>query len=81
MLIFSESCWHVGTEWKDAEQDRLAIFNCYCSYLAQWHKMNLPAQVVDAMPAKRQTAFRAVWGHNFRDKQHNDYYDESNLGL
>ncbi|MBT6145596.1 MAG: phytanoyl-CoA dioxygenase [Gemmatimonadetes bacterium] len=80
VLIFSESCWHVGVEWKDATQDRLAIFNCYCSYLAQWHKMNLPAEVVTAMPPKRQTAFRGVWGHNFRDQQHNDYYDESNLG-
>ena len=80
-LIFSESCWHVGTEWKDASQDRLAIFNCYCSYLAQWHKMNLPAEVVAAMSPKRQTAFRAVWGHDFHNKQHNDFYDEDNLAL
>ena len=78
VLIFSESCWHVGVEWKDATQDRLAIFNWYCSYLAQWHKLNLPPEVVQAMPPKRQTAFRAAWGHNFRDQQHNDYYDETN---
>jgi hypothetical protein len=78
VLIFSESCWHVGTEWQDAEQDRLAIFNCYCSYLTQWHKLNLPHEVVAAMPAKRQTAFRGAWGHNFRDQQPNNYYDETN---
>lgn len=81
VLIFSESCWHVGTEWQDATQERLAIFNCYCSYLTQWHKLNLPAEVVTAMPPKRQTAFRGVWGHNFRDNQHNDYYDEANRAL
>ncbi len=81
VLIFSESCWHVGTEWKDADQDRLAIFNCYCSYMAQFHKLNLPEEVVAAMPPKRQTAFRGVWGHNFRDKQPNTYYDETNRAL
>ena len=81
VLIFSESCWHVGTEWKDADQDRLAIFNCYCSYMAQFHKLNLPEEVVAAMPPKRQTAFRGVWGHNFRDKQANTYYDETNRAL
>lgn len=78
VLIFSESCWHVGTEWQDAERDRLAIFNCYSSYLTQWHKLNLPHEVVAAMPAKRQTAFRGTWGHNFSEGQHNDYYDETN---
>lgn len=78
VLIFSESCWHVGTEWKDAGQERRAIFNCYCSYLAQWHKLNLPHGVVERMPAKRQTAFRGAWGHNFSMGQHNTYYDESN---
>jgi hypothetical protein len=77
VIIFSESCWHVGTEWPD-EAARLAIFNCYCSYLTQWHKLNLPHEVVAAMSPKRQTAFRGTWGHNFRDQQPNNYYDETN---
>lgn len=81
VLIFSESCWHVGTEWKDADQDRLAIFNCYCSYLAQWHKLSLPPEVVAAMPPKRQTAFRGVWGHDFAARKHNTYYDDANRAL
>ena len=81
VLIFSESCWHFGAEWKNAEQERLAIFNCYCSYLAQWHKLNLPPEVIASMPPKRQTAFRGVWGHNFHAGQHNTYYDETNQAL
>ena len=81
VLVFSESCWHVGTEWKNAEQERLAIFNCYCSYLAQWHKLNIPAAVIDAMPPKRRTAFRGIWGHNFHAGQPNNYYDETNQAL
>ena len=81
VLVFSESCWHVGTEWQDSSQDRLAIFNCYCSFLAQWHKLNLPAEVVEAMPPKRQTAFRGVWGHDFHRGQPNNYYETANLAL
>ncbi|MCZ6680182.1 MAG: phytanoyl-CoA dioxygenase [Candidatus Poribacteria bacterium] len=81
VLIFSESCWHYGVEWKDSTGDRLAIFNCYSSYLTQWHKMNLPAEVIERMPAKRQTAFRGVWGHNFHEGRHNDYYADDNQAL
>ena len=81
VLIFSESCWHYGVEWKDSTQDRMAIFNCYNSYLAQWHKVNLPAEVIAQMPPKRQTAFRGVWGHNFHKGQHNNYYTTDNQAL
>eukprot|EP01044_Picomonas_judraskeda_P020446 COSAG03_NODE_4551_length_1511_cov_7.096894_1_plen_31_part_10 len=31
--------------------------------MAQYHRMNLPREVVEAMPPKRQTLFRGVWGH------------------
>lgn len=78
VLIFSESCWHYGVEWKDSDQDRVAIFNCYCSYLAQWHKLNLPAETIESMPPKRRTAFRGTWGHDFHRGQHNDYYTDEN---
>ena len=81
VLIFSESCWHYGLEWKDSTQERLAIFNCYCSYVTQWHKANLPPEVIEQMPPKRQTAFRGVWGHNFHAGRHNDYYDTDNQAL
>ena len=81
VLIFSESCWHYGLEWKDTNRDRRAIFNCYNSYLAQWHKANLPTEVIDQMPPKRRTAFRGVWGHNFHQGQPNDYYSQDNQAL
>ena len=81
VVIFSESCWHYGVEWKDSTQDRMAIFNCYSSYLTQWHKVNLPVEVIAQMPPKRQTAFRGVWGHNFHAGRHNDYYATDNQAL
>ncbi len=42
--------------------------------LAQYHRSNLPREVVEAMPPKRQTLFRGVWGHG-GDPFENVYYD------
>ena len=42
--------------------------------MAQYHRSNLPREVVEAMPAKRQTLFRGVWGHG-GDPFENVYYD------
>jgi hypothetical protein len=80
-LIFSESCWHYGVEWKDAVDPRLAIFNCYNSYVSQWHKMNVDADLVASMPAKRRTAFRGVWAHDVRAERYNHYYASDNAAL
>ena len=51
-----------GGLWK-SESPRIAILNCYSPILAQFHKMDLPSEVIEAMPPKRQTLFRGVWGH------------------
>jgi len=80
-LIFSESCWHYGLEWKDAAQDRMVIFNYYSNYLTQWHKVNRSSEVIKIMLLKRRTAFRGVWGHNFHEGQPNDYYASDNQVL
>jgi hypothetical protein len=61
VVIMSESCWHYGVEWRDPTHDRLAVLNCYNSYLSQVHRMNLPSAVVEQMPPRRRTAFRGVW--------------------
>jgi hypothetical protein len=81
VLIFSENCWHYGATWKDV-QYRLAIFNCYNSYLSQVHRMNIPPEVIEAMPAKRRTAFRGVWKRNLRGgPEWNDYFSRDNQAL
>ena len=80
-IIMSESCWHYGVEWQDPSDNRLAVFNCYNSYVSQWHKMNLDPNVVAAMPLKRQTAFRGVWATDVRHDRRNDYYAANNQAL
>jgi hypothetical protein len=62
VVIFTESVTHAGGLW-NSESPRLAILNCYSPILAQYHKMDLPSEVIEAMPPKRQTLFRGVWGH------------------
>ena len=81
VLIFSESVCHAGDTWTNADNDRLAMFNCYNHTMCQYHKMNLPAEVVEAMPPKRRTLFRGVWGHDFSIGQPNDYYSPDNQAL
>lgn len=81
VLIFSENCWHYGVEWRNRAQNRLAVFNCYNSYLAQWHKCNLPSELIEAMPQKRRSAFRGVWARDIRERKDNDYYSDDNRAL
>ena len=80
LLIFSEAVNHAGPTW-NAEHPRVAIFNCYAPHQAQFHKLNIPHEVIERMAAKRRTLFRGVWGHSFHDVRPNDYYDESNRSL
>ena len=81
VVIFSENTTHSGLTWKSTKRDRVAVFNCYSAGLTQYHKMNLPVEVVEAMPPKRRTLFRGVWQHNFRDQQPNDYFSAENMAL
>jgi hypothetical protein len=81
LLVFSEQCWHYGVEWLDVERDRLAVFNCYNSYLSQWHKLNLPSAVVAGMPLKRRSLFRGVWGRDVQNVRANDYFAPDNHSL
>jgi hypothetical protein len=81
LLVFSEQCWHYGVEWRDVTRDRLAVFNCYNSYLSQWHRLNLPAGVVKTMPTKRRSLFRGVWGRDVQNARANDYFDFDNHSL
>jgi hypothetical protein len=80
-IIMSESCWHYGVEWKDQTKDRLAVFNCYNSYIAQWHRANIPLELLETMPLKRRSVFRGVWGRDVSEERDNDYFSPSNVAL
>jgi len=81
VVIFSESVCHAGPLWTNEERPRIAVFNCYSRVESQFHKMNLPLEVIEAMPPKRRTLFRGVWGHDFKNGQPNDFFSAENMGL
>ena len=47
--------------------------------MAQYHRMNLPREVVEAMPPKRQTLFRGVWGHGGEPFENVYYNSQTNF--
>lgn len=68
MFIFTESLLHAATDWKDPNHDRVAIFSCYNSVWAQWHRLNLDHDLIETMPEKRQSLFRGVYAIDFSAK-------------
>jgi len=85
VFIFTESLLHAATAWKNPDMDRVAIFNCYNSIWAQWHRLNLPHDLIESMPPKRRTLFRGVFAHDFTIRPHeegsNRYYAANNRSL
>ena len=79
VLFFTESLCHAGPLWTNSERQRISIFNCYGPALAQFHKTNLSADIVAAMPPKRQTLFRGVWQADFGQGRSNNYFAAENL--
>ena len=49
---------HLGAKGYDP---RCAVFNCYNSVWAQWHRVGLDHEAVMRMPPKRRSLFRGVW--------------------
>lgn len=60
-VIFTESLLHAANDWTNPDNPRCAVFNCYNSLWAQWHRLNLDHEIIQAMPPKRRTLFRGVW--------------------
>lgn len=60
VLIFTESLIHASNDWL-LPNPRVAIFNCYNSVWAQWHRLNLPVDTAMAMPPRRRSLFRGIW--------------------
>ncbi|MBT5873173.1 MAG: hypothetical protein HOH43_07110 [Candidatus Latescibacteria bacterium] len=61
VVIFTESLIHAANNWTNPDSSRCAVFNCYNSIWAQWHRLNLGHELISAMPAKRQSLFRGTW--------------------
>ena len=61
VVIFTESLVHAANDWTNPSNPRCAVFNCYNSIWAQWHRLNLSHEVIETMPPKRQSLFRGTW--------------------
>ncbi len=61
VVIFTESLVHAANDWTNPDNPRCAVFNCYNSIWAQWHRLNLSHETIAAMPSKRQSLFRGTW--------------------
>ena len=79
-LIFTEALCHTGTTWQ-GPHERLALFTCYNTIGAKWAKQAPSAEVLAAMPAKRQSLFRGVWTGMPPGKGLNTYVDDLNRAI
>ena len=61
VVIFTESLAHASNDWTNPDNPRCAVFNCYNSIWAQWHKLSLEHEQIEAMPPKRRSLFRGTW--------------------
>lgn len=61
VVIFTESLIHAANDWTNPDNPRCAVFNCYNSLWAQWHRLNLSHEAIEAMPPKRRSLFRGTW--------------------
>ena len=61
VVIFTESLAHASNDWTNPDNPRCAVFNCYNSVWAQWHKLSLAHEEIEQMPPKRRTLFRGTW--------------------
>jgi ectoine hydroxylase-related dioxygenase (phytanoyl-CoA dioxygenase family) len=79
VLFFTENLCHSGATWR-AQHPRAAIFNCYAHAGTQYHKLNLPPEAVERMPAKRRTLFRGTWQADFTtaEPKLNDTFSREN---
>ncbi len=80
-VIFTEALCHTGQRWSNEERDRLTLFTCYDTVNSKWGKGCPPAEVIAALPAKRQTLFRGAWHGMGEVPGVNRYYDEKNSAV
>lgn len=81
VVIFSEAICHSGDAWTNPDHPRVAVFNCYSRIDTQFHRLNTPPEVIEAMPPRRRTLFRGVWAYDFESKQANNWFGRENHSL
>ena len=81
LIIFPEVVTHAGGRWHNPDVPRIAILNSYCPITTQWHRFDIPAELIEKMPAKRRTLFRGVWGTRRFEPFVNDYYGPDNAAV
>lgn len=81
VVFFSEAIVHSGVPWIDPSHPRVAVLNCYSRIDTQFHRLNLPREVIEAMPPRRRTLFRGVWAHDFQHNVANTFFSPDNLSL
>ena len=81
LVIFPEAVTHAGGRWHNPDAPRIAILNSYCPITTQWHRFDMPAELIEKLPAKRRTLFRGVWGTRRFAPTANDYYGADNVAV
>ena len=66
-VFFSENVCHAGPVWR-RDTPRVAVLNAYAHLATHWHRMNLPAEVLESLPREKQAYFRPPWIADFRTK-------------
>ncbi|MDP6037965.1 MAG: phytanoyl-CoA dioxygenase family protein [Candidatus Latescibacteria bacterium] len=78
VVIFTESLIHAANDWTNPDNPRCAVLNCYNSIWAQWHRLNLSHEKIEAMPPKRRTLFRGTWAIGGPDGGNREYSQDNN---
>ncbi len=81
VVIFTESLIHATNAWTNPDNPRCAVFNCYNSLWAQWHRLNLEHQIIENMPVKRRSLFRGTWEMGKSYGKANNSYSIDNRSL
>ena len=61
VVFFTEALSHSGQPWTCAERDRVAVFNAYNQVNTRWTLSQPHPQLLESMPAQRQTLFRDAY--------------------
>lgn len=78
-VVFTESLVHsYDSRWTNPGRERLAVFICYNTVNAKWHRGGPSPWVVEALAPKRRTLFRGAWVEVGESRETNTYYDREN---
>ena len=60
-VIWTESTVHMGNEWTDARNDRVAVLQAYSALSTQHMWARISHEQIMRMPPWRRSLFRAPW--------------------